>query len=134
MKRYLQIIALFVMVIGIFLIGKKVGSHNTSEKLDKLFFESFISLVATDVKGKVELLELIKSGNCTKAHERIESYLDIGLADIAVYVNMRPIKPDSNVIEAISLAKKYREKYPGHRVNNVIENSVNKTLDYVKTK
>ncbi|MDD2335649.1 MAG: hypothetical protein PHD01_03635 [Geobacteraceae bacterium] len=134
MKRYLQIIALFVMAIGVFLIGIKVGSHNTSEKVDKLFFESFISLVATDVKGKVELLELIKDGNCTKAQERIESYLDIGLADIAVYVNKKPLKPDNNVIEAISLAKKYREKYPGHRVNNVIKNSVTKTLDYVKTK
>lgn len=91
-----------------FFLGIKVGSHKTHIRLDNLFFDSFISLVATDVKGKVHLLELLKDGDCPKAQERLESHMDIGLADLAVYVNKQPFKPNHKVIESISLAKKYR--------------------------
>lgn len=138
MKHCLFKVLVFVVAAaGIFYAGIRVGNYQTTKRIDKLFEKSLYSLDATEIKNQVMLLELIKAGDYNMAQKRLEAFLDIGLAGLALYVNNPPLNPDredKEIIEAISIAKKYREKYPGHPVNRTFENSVKKTLDYVSNR
>jgi len=53
---------------------------------------------------------------------------------LTLYVNNPPQMQNNDVIEAIRIAKRYREKHPEHRISPKLENSVKKTLDFVKDK
>lgn len=138
MKHYLFAVLVFVVAAaGIFYAGIRVGNYQTTKRIDKLMEKSLHSLDATEIKNQVMILELIKNGDYNMAQKRLEAFLDVGLAGLALYVNNPPLNPDredKDIIEAIIVAKKYREKYPGHRVNSTFEISVKKTLDYVGNK
>jgi hypothetical protein len=137
-KLYLFKVLVFVVAAaGIFYAGIRVGNYQTTKRIDKLMEKSLYSLDATEIKNHVMLLELIKACDYNMAQKRLEAFLDVGLAGLALYVNNPPLNPDRNdkeIFESISIAKKYREKYPGHRVNRTFENSVKKTLDYVSNR
>ena len=138
MKHYLFAVLVFVVAAaGIFYAGIRVGNYQATKRIDKLIKKSLHSLDATEIKNQVMILELIKAGDFNMAQKRLEAFLDVGLAGLALYVNNPPLNPDrddKDIIEAIRVAKKYREKYPSHRVNSTFENSVKKTLDYVGNK
>lgn len=131
MKRYLKLVGVVVAAAGIFLVGVGVGNHNTAIRLDKYFYTLVLSGSATELKVRIKLMELLKHDDYIQALEILENLVDADLAQLALYVNNPPPTPDKDIIEAIVISKKYREKYPGHRVNRTFENSVKKTLDYV---
>jgi hypothetical protein len=137
MKRYVKVIALVVTVVFVFISGVVMGDYRADKRFDKHFNNIFISQNAADVRHQVRLLELIQSGDYVKSKKLLESFLDIRLASLAPYVIKIPVNSDENfndVINAIKLAKKYREKYPEHQLIPNIENSVKKTMDFVKDK
>jgi hypothetical protein len=138
MKHYLFKALVFVVVAsGFYYAGIRVGNYQTTKKIDRQIEKSLYALDATEIRNQVMLLELLKAGDYSMAQNRLEAFLDVGLAGLALYVNNPPLNPDredKEIIEAISIAKKYREKYPGHQVNSTFENSVKKTLDYVSNK
>ena len=134
MKRYIKMLVLVIAAICLFIAGVYFGSYKTNDKLNNLYLKSFYSVAASEVKCKVHLLELIDDNNYILTKNKLENYLDLELANLAVYVNTQPLKQDTDIVEAISIAKKYRSKHPDHRISPVIENSVKKTLDFVKDK
>ncbi|WP_225071930.1 hypothetical protein [Desulfuromonas sp. CSMB_57] len=138
MKNYLFKALVFVLVAsGFYYAGIRVGNYQTTKRIDRQIEKSLYALDATEIRNQVMLLELLKAGDYNMAQNRLEAFLDVGLAGLALYVNNPPLNPDSEdkeIIEAISIAKNYREKYPGHQVNSTFENSVKKTLDYVSNK
>jgi hypothetical protein len=135
MKRYVQIIALVATVACAFTAGVWVGDYRTNKRVDTYFNKIFISQNTADVRHQIQLLELAQAGDYIKLKKMLESFLDIRLASLAPYVIKLPINSDDNyndVIETIKIAKTYREKYPEHQLIPNIENSVRKTLDFVK--
>lgn len=135
MKKLLfKTLVFMVAAAGFYHAGIRVGNYQTTKRVDRQIQKSLYALEATEVKNQVMLLELLKAGDYNIAQNRLEAFLDVGLAGLALYVKKPPLNPDmedKEIIEAISIAKKYREKYPGHQVNSTFENSVKKTLDYV---
>jgi hypothetical protein len=137
MKRYVKVIALVATVVCAFIGGIEVGNYRTSKCLNKNFLKSLHTLYASEITGYVTFLELIKAKDYETAQKRQEALLAVGLSSLAPYVNNPPDNPDEGddkIIEAIKIAKKYREKYTDHQLIPNIENSVKKTLDYVKDK
>lgn len=134
MKRYLKLLVLVVAVICIFILGAGFGYMKATDRFDKYTASALYDSAATEVKGRVGLLELLKNGNYDKAQNRLEALVDVDLGILTLYVNDPPLKQNNDVVEAIKIAKKYREKHPGHRINPITENSVKKTLDFVKDK
>jgi hypothetical protein len=135
MKRYFKILVLVISAICIFIVGVGFGNYKTQQRLDKyITYELLSSISASELKVNIILLELLNSGDSATTKKRLESLVDAGLAQITLYVNQQPVKPDNDIIEAIKIAKKYREKHPEHRISPAIENSVKKTLDFVNDK
>jgi hypothetical protein len=135
MKRYMKVLVLFASAVLIFIGGAYFGSMHTAERLNKHFTLVLLpSSAASELKAKITLLELLNSGDSVTAQKRLETFVDLDLGIIALYVNNPPLTPDSDIVDAIKLAKKYREKHPEHHINPISENSVRKTLDFVKDK
>jgi hypothetical protein len=131
MKQYYKILTLIVVAIFVFIVGAGFGYMKATDRFNKYITSSLYDSAATEVKGKVGLLELLKDGNSDKAQKRLEALVDVDLGTLTLYVNNPPLKQNKDVVEAIKIAKKYREKHPDHRVSPAIENSVKKTLDFV---
>ncbi len=135
MKRYFKVLVLVVSAIFVFIAGVSFGNYKTQQRLDKyIAYELLSSISASELKANITLLELLNSGDPTTAQKRLEALVDAGLAQITLYVNHQPLEQDINVIEAIKIAKKYRDKHPEYRINPTLEKSVKKTLDFVKDK
>lgn len=137
MKRYVKVLALVAALALAYFIGAGVGHYKTKRYFDGYYSNLLYKSAASEITTKITLLELLKHGDDASAQKRLEALVDADLGYLTLYVNAPPVKPDQNdndIIEAIKIAKAYRDKYPGHQINHVIENSVKKTLDYVKTK
>jgi hypothetical protein len=115
-----------------FMAGVGFGNDKTAKRLDKYFTNVLLpSSAASELKAKITLLELLNSGDSATTQKRLENLVDADLGTLILYVNNPPLKQDDDVIEAIRIARKYRERHPNHRVNPAIENSVKKTLEFV---
>ena len=135
MNRYYKVLTLVVLAACFFAAGVSFGGDKTSEKSDKYISDVLLPKVAsTNIEVRITLLELLNSGDVATVQKRLEALVDNDLAQLTLYVNNPPLKLDTDVIEAIKIAKKYREKYPEHRINPNIEKSVKKTLDFVNGK
>jgi len=121
-------------VICFFIVGAGFGYMKATDSFDKYITNALYITSATEIKGKVGLLELLKEGNSEKAQKRLEALVDVDLGTLTLYVNNPPQMQNNDVIEAIRIAKRYREKHPEHRISPKLENSVKKTLDFVKDK
>lgn len=131
MKLYLKILIVSVAALSIFIVGIKIGNYNTSNRLNSYFSNLLYLGTATEIKTRIILLELLKRDDEATAQKRLEALVDADLSYLALYVNNLPEFPDKDIVDAIRTVKKYRKKYPEHRINHVIENSVKKTLDFV---
>lgn len=132
MKKNYRLIAQFVVVLFIFFLGVRIGKHHTSHRLNSNYSTVLYLSAATGINTKVNLLELLQKGDVMTSRKRLEALIDADLAYLALYVDKKPEEPDKDILEAIKKLKKYRERYPGHSINNAIEKSVIKTIDYVK--
>jgi len=132
MKRYVKWFAAIVSVVLIFFIGMLVGSYNASKKINRLVEISLYTLDATQIKLQIGLLKLLKAGDYDTAQTKLERYLDVSLSNLAPYVIKADLKNNKEINDAIIAAKKYRQQHPGHKINPVMEKSVNKTLDFVE--
>ena len=135
MKRYFKILSLIVATACFFTANISFCDDNTSKESEKYVSEVLLPKVAsTNIEVRITLLELLNSGDVATVQKRLEALVDNDLAQLTLYVNSPPLKFDTDVIKAIKIAKKYREKHPEHRINPNIEKSVKKTLDFVKDK
>lgn len=132
MKIFINLMFKSVVVLLVFFLGFKVGSHYTYGKLNNYYSTLLYSGAATGIKTKIILLELLHDNDVLTVRERLESLLDADLAYLSLYVDKNIEKPNNDIIEAIEKAKIYKKQYPGHHINNIIEKSVNRTLEYVK--
>jgi hypothetical protein len=134
MKRFFKVITTVVTVICVFILGAGFGYMRATERLNKYYSNIINTSIAGDIECQIQLLKLLKVGNYDKAQKQLESFLDVNIGGLTLYVSNPPLTPNARVVEAITAAKKYREQYPGHQTNHVLENSVRKTLDFVKSK
>lgn len=132
MKRYAMWFAVIIALVLLFFIGMIYGSYNATNKITKQVENSLYSLDATQTKIHIDLLELMRSGDYDKVQNKLEVFVDLGLANLAPYVAKPEFNSNVEINSAISMAKMYRQKYPDHKINRIMENSVKKTLDFVK--
>lgn len=132
MIRCVKWFAVIVSVVLIFYIGMLVGSYNASNKINRLVENSLYGLDATQIKIQTGLLELLKAGDYDTAQNKLERYLDVSLSDLAPYVDRSDLNNNKEINDAIIAAKKYRQQYPGHKINPVMKKEVNKTLEFAK--
>ncbi|MDD2337280.1 MAG: hypothetical protein PHD01_11960 [Geobacteraceae bacterium] len=134
MKSHFKIFALVAAAICVFIVGAGFGYMKATDRYDKYITNTLYDTSATEIKGRVGLLELLKNGNYDKAQKRLEALVDVDLGTLTLYVDNPPQIHNNDVIEAIIIAKRYRKKNPEHRISSTLENSVKKTLDFVKDK
>lgn len=128
-------LGLIIAIAVFFVASVSFGDDKTFESSDKYISDVILPKVAsTNIEVRITLLELLNSGDVATAQKRLEALVDNDLAQLTLYVNNPPLKLDNDIIKAIKIAKKYREKHPDHRISPIIENSVKKTLDFVKDK
>lgn len=132
MKLVIKIVAVVITVICVLVVAAGFGYMKATERFNVLYTNIINESVAEEIKCQVQLLKLLKTSNYDKAQRQLEAFLDVNLGGLTLYVNNPPLQPNTRVVEAITVAKRYREQHPGHKINQVIENSVNKTLDFVK--
>lgn len=68
-------------------IGMLVGSYNASNKINILVENSLHGLDATQIKIQISLLELLKEGDYDTTQNKLETYLDVSLSNLAPYVD-----------------------------------------------
>lgn len=132
MKLAIKIVAIVITVICVFIVGAGIGYMKATERINVLYTDVINESVAEEIKCQVQLLKLLKTSNYDKAQRQLESFLDVNLGALTLYVNNPPLQPNTRVVEAITVAKRYREQYLGHKINCIMEKSVKKTLDFVK--
>ncbi len=134
MKLYLKILIVVITVVSVFIGGTNYGYMNATDKLNKYYSTVIDTAIAGEIQCQVQVLQLLKEDNYDKAQKQLDAFLDVNLEALSVYVNSSPTDPNVAVVEAIKKAKKYRETYPEHIVKPAAQNSVKKTLDFVKDK
>lgn len=135
MNNYSKVLVLVAIVVCTFFVGAGVAYKKTSKHADKYVAQTLIPLsAASELKARISLLESIQAGKYEKAQKLLEALVDNDLSTIAIYVNSQPAQQDAFIIEAIKVAKHYREKNPDYKVVPNLANSVKTTLDYVSDK
>jgi uncharacterized protein YneF (UPF0154 family) len=132
MKSYIKWFAVILSLVLIFVGGMIFGSYNATNRINKQVENSLYSLDATQIKIQIDLLELMRSGDYDKVQKKLEVFVDLGLANLAPYVAKPEFNSNVEINSAIIMAKMYRQKYSDHKINRIMENSVKKTLDFVK--
>ncbi len=132
MKLAIKIVAIVITVTCVFIVGAGFGYMKATERINVLYTDIINDSVAEEIKCQVQLLKLLKTSNYDKAERQLESFLDVNLGALTLYVNNPPLQPNVRVVEAITVAKRYREQHLGHKINRIMEKSVKKTLDFVK--
>ncbi|MEA5113314.1 MAG: hypothetical protein VB050_04735 [Geobacteraceae bacterium] len=132
MRLTLKIVAIVVTVLCVFIVGAGFGYMKATERMNILYSGIINNSVAEEIECQVQLLNLLKTGDYGIAQRQLESFLDVNLGGLTLYVSNPPLKPNARVVDAITIAKRYREQHPGHKINPVMEKSVNKTLEFVK--
>jgi len=132
MKVNIRYIALFLVSFCLVGVGGFIiGSHLAQDKLNKYFTKLNYTANATEIISDVKLLKLIRSGKVDEAVELLETLLDVNLSGLALYDKIAPNERDKEIIDAIITAKRYRVAYSLHKVNQKLDDSVNKTFGLV---
>ncbi len=108
--------------------GYIYGGNQRQKKLDQYFELLNYSAWATEVKGNVKLLDLIEAKKYKETENLLENFLDVTLASISSYDKLAANHPDKDIFSAIDIARKHREQYPAHKVNQNLESSVARAL------
>jgi hypothetical protein len=121
MWKRIRIIVLALLVIGISLAtGIYIGSSRTI----KFVYNDSLSSAELGISTNIHTLEMLRKGETEKAEELLESLIDVQVGHLGVSTNSSLLGDKAKVLEAIRLAKEYRAKYPGHKVNPTLNNSV----------
>ncbi|MDP1891372.1 MAG: hypothetical protein Q8K55_10830, partial [Gemmatimonadaceae bacterium] len=85
---------------------------------------------AAMIKVQLALLKQINAGNTEKVKQLITGGVDIELGVLARYADIPVTERDNYVIEAITIAHNFRNKYP-HETNKDLVGPIAKTLPLV---
>jgi hypothetical protein len=110
-------------------IGFYVGNQFTKAKLDNYYLQLHFAGLATELKSQVGILDLLRKNEAGKGAEHLEKFIDVNLASLSLYGNTPAKERNEDIIAAVKLIKDYRKKYPDHKVNPALANSVQRALD-----
>ena len=110
-------------------VGFYAGNHVTKKKLDNYYLQLHFDGLATELKSQVGVLDLLRKKEVAKGAESLENFIDVDLASLSLYDNTPSKDRSDNILAAIKLIRDYREKYPDHKVNPALANSVQRALD-----
>jgi pyoverdine/dityrosine biosynthesis protein Dit1 len=129
MKKKVLLLSIILLLMYVsFTVGLRIGGT----KAFNGFFNEHVNDSATDVELKVKTLEMLKKGDTEKAEEFIELLLDNNLGFLGVTAENKGLKDKAKVLEAIKTAKRYREKYPGHKAHPNLNTGVLKAFGLVE--
>ncbi len=121
MKSKVLQTALILLISAVtFVAGMYIGASKTVN----FYLNMDVSSSATDVKSKIKTLEALKRGEIKEAEESLERLVDVHLGHLGVSYNNSLLKNKEEVLDAIRIAKDYRDRYPGHKVNPTLNNSI----------
>ena len=128
-RYYLPVIALILFAAyG----GYIYGGHKARREDSRLFELLNYSSLATSVKIKVKLLNLIDNGKSNDAKTFIDKFIDVDLASLCLYDKLAQTCPDQNIFDAIAAVKTQRAAHPGHKVSETLSSSVERALNIMK--
>lgn len=110
-------------------IGFYMGNHLTEKRAENYYLQLHFDSLATELKSQVGVLDLIRKKEVAKGTENLEKFIDVNLASLSLYDNTPSKDRSENILAAIKLVRNYREKYPDHKVNPALANSVQRALD-----
>ncbi len=128
MKNTILTVFLLLLFVGLSFVA---GIHIGQKRGFVAYFNQDVSTTATLLGAKVKALEMIKKGEIDKAEEYIEKFVDNDLGYLGVNVQNKLLKDKKQLLEAIQQAKTYREKYPGHTVNQTLSPGVTNAFKQV---
>ncbi len=132
MKRKIIYVFLSILFLGLAIkVGINVGGTAERERLDMEYVAAYGELTASTTLVHVCLLEYLRSGANDKAEDILENVLDNDLSGLGVHLS-KPQGLTDEMKGAALAAKKYREKYPMHKVHQNLAESVHRVLEGVK--
>jgi hypothetical protein len=112
---------LIVTAIVAAVVGGYVGGRFSGEAVAVTFMNLRQQVLASDIKLRVKLLEQLRAGENDKALKMSDALLVGDLISLGGYIENEGARIDSNTMESLLLAKRYREKFPlimeSHEVN-----------------
>lgn len=128
----IKIIIPFLAGIIVGQLGLSHGSEQCKEEIEKTLNNLLPSSVSSDMSIHIKALEKLRIGEPDKAIELLENTLDIDLATLASFEKSITQEKAGDIIRQLKMAKEYRRKYPQHKVNKLLDESVSKALELAK--
>jgi hypothetical protein len=123
-----------IVIVAVFLIGAIFGYEAASRKYEYKIQISSEYVDSGFAKNSVDLLNLLRTNDTTKAIDNLEMNLDWDLINLSYSMSNASKSPlDPYFLKAIRVAKEYREKFPHKGENPSVDQDVSNTFLRVNT-
>lgn len=115
-----------VFVCGLYLGYSKSAKQSANVNVSATYDDS----ISIKLKNEVKLLKHLNDGEIDIAKDMLETLLD---ADVS-YLGVKLLKTNTaekNVLDALTEAKEYRQKYSAHKPNKAVSKTVEETFEKI---